>query len=122
MSDSTNNSSRRDVLKTIGGVLGGVSLLGHGGAQGQALGSMPNGYTFYRILNANQGGRFSGFDNTLADISGSVMMASPLSGHGIGYVYVHGTQTPAFKSLPALYEVAIDFSPTRPAVRRVIAI
>ena len=46
MSDTTNKSSRRDVLKTIGGVLGGVSLLGHGTARGQALGSMPNGYTF----------------------------------------------------------------------------
>lgn len=122
MSDTTNRSSRRDVLKTIGGVLGGVSLIGHGTARGQALGTMPNGYTFYRVLRANQGGRFSGVDNTLGDMSGSVMMASPLSGSGIGYVYVHGTQRPAFGSAAALFEVAIDFSPTPPVVRRVMEI
>ncbi len=57
MSNTTNKSSRRDALKRIGGVLGGVSLLGHGTARGQALGSMPNGYKFYRVLSANQGGR-----------------------------------------------------------------
>ena len=49
MSATTNNSTRRDFLKTIGGVLGGISLLGHGRAPAQALARIPNGYKFYRI-------------------------------------------------------------------------
>lgn len=123
MSDTTNKSSRRDVLKTIGGMLGGVSLLGHGTARGQALGSLPNGYKFYRVLTANEGGSFGGLTNLLGDITGSVMMASPVSGHGIGYVYVHGTRTrPGSVPSPGVFEVAINFSPTPPVVQKVYPI
>lgn len=121
MSDATNKSSRRDVLKTIGGVLGGVSLLGHGTARGQALGSIPNSYKFYRVLTANEGGSFAGTANRLGDITGSVMMASPLSHGGIGYVYVHGTLTRS-DSPAGVFEVAINFSRTPPAVEKVVAI
>src|SRR4051812_45541995 len=63
MSDTSRTSSRRDALKTIGGVLGGVSLLGHGTARGQAVGFMPSGYKFYRLLTANEGGNFGGTQN-----------------------------------------------------------
>jgi hypothetical protein len=120
MSDTTNKSSRRDVLKTIGGVLGGVSLLGHGPARGQALGSLPSGYKFYRVLRANEGGSFSGTPNQLGDITGSVMMASPLSGHGHGYIYVHGIWTgQGSVPSPALFEVAVNFSSTPPVVQKV---
>ncbi len=94
MSDSTNKSNRRDFLKTVGGVLGGVSILGHGAARGRALGTIPNSYTFYRILHANPGGRFGVFPNWLGNITGSVMMASPPDREGIGYLYVHGTVNP----------------------------
>jgi hypothetical protein len=124
MSDTTNTSSRRDVLKTIGGVLGGVSLLGRGTARGQAIGSMPSGYKFYRILSANEGGSFSGTPNQLGNITGSVMMASPVSGHGLGYVYVHGTQIRpgSLNSPAAVFELAINFSRNPPVVDRVLAI
>ena len=124
MSDTTTNkSSRRDLLKTIGGMLGGVSLLGHGTARGQALVSLPSGYKFYRVLAANEGGSFGGLTNFLGDISGSVMMASPVSGHGIGYVYVHGTRTrPGSAPSPGVFEVAINFSQTPPVVQKVYPI
>jgi hypothetical protein len=132
MSDTTKKSSRRDVLKTIGGVLGGASLLGHGTARGQALGSMPNGYNFYRILRADQGGRFGPDLNPLGDMTGSVMVASPpagaaieyaspLGGAGRGHVYVHGTQGSVFGRNPAtgVFQVVINFGPTPPVVERV---
>jgi hypothetical protein len=120
MSDTTNQSSRRDLLKTIGGVLGGVSLLGHGPARGQALGSIPNSYKFYRVLTANEGGSFGGLTNFLGDISGSVMMASPVSKGGIGYVYVHGTRTRQGSApSPGVFEVAINFNQTPPVVKKV---
>lgn len=123
MSDSTTKkSSRRDLLKTVGGVLGGVSLLGHGTGRGQALGSMPNGYTFYRVLRDNQGGTFGGVANSLGNITGSVMVASPLSGKGIGYVYVHGTQSVPYGSAAGVFEVTINFSQTPPVVQRVLPI
>src|SRR5689334_13686428 len=92
MRNATNQSSRRDAIKRIGGVLGGVSLFGHGTARGQAIGALPNGYTVYRILRAGEGGTFSGAANQLGKITGSVMLAPPSSNSGIGYVYVHGTQ------------------------------
>jgi len=121
--NDTSNSSRRDILKTIGGVLGGVSLLGHGNARGQALGSLPSGYKFYRVLTANEGGSFGGLTNFLGDITGSVMMASPISGQGLGYVYVHGTQTRQGSApSPGVFEVAINFSVTPPVVQKVTEI
>lgn len=116
---ATKRSSRRDVLKTIGGVLGGVSLLGHSTAQGQALGSLPNGYSFYRIISSNQGGTFSGTPNVLGDITGAVMMSTPPSKSGIGYVYVHGTRTDLPNRPAGVFEVAINFSQTPPVVQRV---
>jgi hypothetical protein len=124
MSDTTNKSTRRDFVKTISGVLGGISLLGHGIAGGQALGSIPNGYKFYRILTDNEGGTFSSYLNVLGDITGSVMMASPLSGTGVGYVYVHGTTNPKVDApaSPAVFMVVIDFTPTPPVIMRVIPI
>lgn len=118
MSDSTNKSNRRDFLKTVGGVLGGVSLLGHGFVRGQALGSMPNGYKFYRVLTASQGGRFGAVPNDLGSITGSVMMASPSSASGVGYVYVHGT-TKSGTGSPGVFAVVIDFDSTPPIVLRV---
>ena len=48
------------------------------------------------------------------------MLASPMSGSGIGYVYLHGTQIGT--DVPALFEVAIDFSPVPPVVRKVATI
>ncbi|MEP6539387.1 MAG: hypothetical protein ABJF23_28880 [Bryobacteraceae bacterium] len=120
MSDTIRKSTRRDILKTVGGVLGGVSLLGHGTAQGQAIGSLPSGYNFYRILTANEGGSFSGVPNQLGDISGSVMMAAPPSSGGIGYVYVHGTQRQPYGTASGVFEVAINFSHTPPVVQRVL--
>jgi hypothetical protein len=120
MRNATNQSSRRDAIKRIGGVLGGVSLFGHGTARGQAIGALPNGYTFYRVLRAGEGGAFGGAPNLLGKITGSVMLAAPSSTTGIGYVYVHGTETGT--DLPALFEVAIDFGPVPPVVRRVTTI
>ena len=117
------SSSRRDFLKTIG-VLGGVSLLGHGTARGQALGSMPNGYRFFRVLTANEEGTFNSFRNFLGNITGSVMMASPLSDTGVGYVYLHGITNPRLDppASPAVFMVVIDFTPIPPVVARVIPI
>jgi len=119
MSDTTRKSNRRDALKTIGGVLGGVSLLGQGPARGQSLASLPNGYKFYRVLRANQDlPSFGGVTNQLGDITGSVMMATPQSRTGIGYVYIHGTlRTPDAPA--AVFEVALNFSQTPPAVQSV---
>jgi len=121
MRSATGKPNRRDVLKTIGGALGGISLLGHGTARGQAIGSMPNGYKFYRVLTANEGGTFGMFENHLGNMTGSVMMASPGSGTGIGYVYVHGTRNPRYgKAWPGVFEVAIGFDSTPPVVGRVL--
>ncbi len=50
------------------------------------------------------------------------MMASPLSGTGIGYVYVHGTQSPRMAHRLAVFEVAINFSQIPPVVQRVLPI
>jgi hypothetical protein len=124
MSGINNKSTRRDFVKTIGGVLGGISLLGHGIAGGQALGSIPNSYKFYRILADNEGGTFNSYLNFLGDITGSVMMASPRSGTGVGYVYVHGVTNPKVDApaSPAVFMVVIDFTPTPPVVLRVIPI
>ena len=113
MSNTTNKSSRRDVLKRFGGMLGGVSLLGQGTARGQAQGSLPSGYTFYRILRAKEGGRFGSQPNVLGDMTGSVMLASPQPASGIGYAYLHGMEG----TVPSLFEVAINFGP-EPSVRR----
>lgn len=116
MSDTTNKSTRRDFLKTVGGALGGISLLGHGTGRGRALGSIPNSYTFYRVLTAGRGFGLGSNPNPIVNMTGSVMMASPVSGTGIGYVYVHGTQA---SGQPGVYEVAIDFSPRPPVVHKV---
>ena len=117
---TTNKPTRRDFVKTLSGALGGISLLGHGARRGHALGSIPNSYTFYRILYANELGTFGSTQNQLGNITGSVMLASPLSGTGIGYVYVHGTRHPRFGSESAgIFEVAINFSHVPPVVMRV---
>ena len=118
MSHSTNNPSRRDFLKSIGGVLGGISVLGHGFARGHAFGSMPNGYTFYRVLTANEGGTFGTVRNDLGNITSAVMMASPLSGSGLGYVYIRGT-TKSSPGSPGVFAVVIDFDSTPPVVHKV---
>jgi hypothetical protein len=121
VSGSTNKPTRRDFLKTIGGVLGGVSLLGHGSARGQAIGSMPNGYKFYRVLTANEGGTIGILPNQLGNMTGSVMMASPLSGTGIGYVYVHATRNPQYGAASAgVFEVDINYGPTPPVVTNIV--
>jgi hypothetical protein len=121
MNNANNKPSRRDFVKTLGAALGGVSILGHGAARGRALGTIPNSYTFYRILHANAGGRFGIFPNWLGNITGSVMMASPPDGEGIGYLYVHGTVNPEFGApAHALFSVAIHFGVTPPVVLRVL--
>jgi len=120
MSETSNKSSRRDVLKTIGGVLGGVSLLGHGNAHGQALGSMPSGYSFYRVLSANEGGSFGGTLNPLGNITGSVMMATSPSNQGIGSIYLQGTER--FSDAAGVFEVTVNYSRAPPVVERVLAI
>ena len=90
MSAVPQRPTRRDFLKAIGGTLAGVSLLATGRARSQALGSLPSGYRFYRILTAGQGGNVGGLPNTLGTMTGSVMMVSPLSGAGQAYIYLHG--------------------------------
>ena len=124
MSDPSSKSTRRDFVKAVGGVLGGISLLGHGSARGQALGPIPNGYKFYRVLSANEGGTFNSVQNFLGDITGCVMMASPPSGTGIGYVYVRGITNPKLDApaSPAVFMVVINFTPTPPVVMRVVPI
>src|SRR6185369_12541356 len=114
--NTTNNKpNRRDFLKTVGAALGGVSLLGHGPLRGRALGSMPNAYTFYRILTANEGLPFGTFPNWLGTITGSVMMVPP-SSSDIGYLYVHGTVNRTFgPPAPAVFAVPIHFGMTPPS-------
>jgi hypothetical protein len=121
MSHPSNKPNRRDFLKTVGGVLGGVSLLGHGFARGQALGSMPNSYKFYRVLAASEGGRFGAIANPLGDMTGAVMMASPSSGTGLGYVFVRGVTNPKVQApaSPGVFAVVIDYNHTPPSVRTV---
>jgi hypothetical protein len=121
MNSANNKPTRRDFVKTLGAALGGVSILGHGGARGRALGTIPNSYRFYRVLNANAAGRFGIFPNWLGDITGSVMMASPPDGEGIGYIYVHGRVNPQFGApAHAVFSVAIHFGVTPPVVVRVL--
>jgi hypothetical protein len=121
MTFTSHKPSRRDFVKKLGVALGGVSILGHGAARGRALGTIPNGYTFYRVLHANAGGKFGIFPNQLGNITGSVMMASAPDNDGIGYVYVHGTVNPQFGA-PAhgLFSVGIHFGVTPPVVVRVL--
>jgi hypothetical protein len=106
--------TRRDFVKAMGGTLAGVSLLATGRARGQALGSLPSGYRFYRVLTAGQGGNVGGFPNTLGTMTGSVMMASPLSGAGRAYIYLHGTHVNTQR--PALFRININYDQTPPAV------
>jgi hypothetical protein len=121
MHSTTSKANRRDFLKSISGVVGGISLLGHGTARGQAIGPMPNGYRFYRILTANEGGTFGILPNQLGKITGSVMMGSSLSGTGIGYVYCHGTRNPQYGAAsPGVFEVDINYGPTPPVVTNVV--
>src|ERR1700743_2475501 len=116
MSGSTSKPNRRDFLKTAGAALGGISLLGHGAMRGRALGSIPNGYKFYRILTANEGNSFGAFPNWLGKITGSVMMVPP-DGSDLGYLYVHGTVNPRFGApAHAIFAVTIHFGSTPPVV------
>ncbi|MBV9502722.1 MAG: hypothetical protein JO138_25400 [Acidobacteriaceae bacterium] len=111
--------TRRDFVKAIGGTLAGVSLLATGRARGQALGSLPSGYRFYRVLTAGQGGSIGGLPNNLGAMTGSVMMASPLSGAGQAYIYLHGRHLNT--GAPALFRININYDQTPPAVSRVWA-
>ena len=106
--------SRRDFVKAMGGTLAGVSLLATGRARGQALGSLPSGYRFYRVLTAGQRGNFGGLPNILGNMTGSVMMASPLSGAGQAYIYLHGGNVNT--QAPALFRININYDQTPPAV------
>jgi len=113
---ATNSPNRRDFLKTVGGTLGGISLLGYGPLRGRAPGSIPNSYAFYRVITANEGGRFNIFPNTLGNITGSVMMVPP-SSSDIGLLYVHGTVNAAFGApAHAVFAVTIHFGVTPPVV------
>ncbi len=106
--------TRRDFVKAIGGTLAGVSLLATGRAPGQALGSLPSGYRFYRVLTAGQGGNFGGLPNVLGTMTGSLMVASPLSGAGQAYIYLHGRHSATGD--PALFRININYNQTPPAV------
>jgi hypothetical protein len=106
--------TRRDFVKAIGGTLAGVSLLANGRARGQALGSLPSGYRFYRVLTAGQRGNFGGLPNTLGTMTGSVMMASPLSGAGQAYIYLHGANVNT--QAPALFRININYDQAPPGV------
>jgi hypothetical protein len=53
-------------------------------------------------------------------MTGSVMMASPLSGAGQAYIYLHG-KTPTISGSPALFRINIDYDQTPPVVTLVIA-
>jgi hypothetical protein len=114
MNAASQKRTRRDFVKVIGGTLAGVSLLASGRARGQALGSLPSGYRFYRVLTAGQGGNFRGLPNTLGSMTGSVMMASPLSGAGEAYIYLHGVQVNT--QTPALFRININYEQTPPVV------
>ncbi|MBV8809224.1 MAG: hypothetical protein JO033_11165, partial [Acidobacteriaceae bacterium] len=111
--------TRRDFVKAIGGTLAGVSLLATGRARGKAIGSLPSGYRFYRVLTAGQGGNFGGLPNTLKTMTGSVMMASPLSNAEQAYIYLHGGHLNT--GAPALFRIDINYDQTPPAVSRVWA-
>src|SRR5215475_189236 len=116
MSGSTSKPNRRDFLKTAGAALGGISLLGHGSLRGRALGSMPSGYNFYRIITASEGGNFNIFPNTLGNITGSVMMVPP-SSQDIGYLYVHGTvNAPGQAAAHAIFSVVVKSAVTTPVL------
>lgn len=108
--------SRRDFVRAFGGALGGVSLLARSGMAAQALASLPSGYRFYRILTAGQ--KEPGQLIFVGGMTGSLMMASPLSG-GPGYVYLHG-QTPGGAN--ALYQIDINYDASPPVVARVFPV
>ncbi|MBV9267070.1 MAG: hypothetical protein JO061_12950, partial [Acidobacteriaceae bacterium] len=119
MDASRRRRTRREFVKAIGGTLGGVSLLTPGHARGQAIASVPSGYRFYRVLTANQGGIIGGALNLVGNMSGAVMMASPLSGSGQAYIYLHG-QTVNTR-LNALFRININYDANPPAVTRTFA-
>src|SRR3569833_573670 len=104
--------TRRDFVKAMSSALGGVSLLASGTARGQAIGSLPSGYKFYRVLTANQGSG-GGIPTNIVNMNGSVMMASPASGSGPAYIYLHGQVA---GGLPALFRIDIDYGSTPPRV------
>ena len=81
---------------------------------------MPSGYSFYRVLSANEGGSFGGTANPLGNITGSVMMATSPSNQGIGSVYLQGTER--LSDAAGVFEVTINYSRTPPVVERVLAI
>ncbi len=108
--------SRRDFVKAIGGALGGISLLARSGTAAQALASLPSGYRFYRILTAGQDG--TGLFNFVGSMTGSMMMASPLSG-GPGYIYLHG-QTRGGAN--ALFQINVNYDASPPVVTQTLPV
>jgi len=121
MNSVSGRRTRRDFVKAVGGVLGGVSLVGHGFTRGQAIGSIPAGYRFYRVLTAGEGGSFGILPNQLGTMTGAVMMGSPLSGAGAGYIYCHGVRNPQYGAAsPGVFEVDINYDANPPVVTRVI--
>jgi hypothetical protein len=120
MKTDNNRGTRRDFVKAISATLGGVSLIGHGLGRGQAIGSIPSGYRFYRVLTASQGGTFGILPNQLGNMTGAVMMGSPLSG-SVGYVYCHGVRNPQYGAAsPGVFEMDINYDVNPPAVTRVV--
>ena len=110
--DTHPQRTRRDFVKAMSSALGGVSLLSPGTAKGQAIGSLPSGYKFYRVLTADQGSG-GGIPTNIVNMNGSVMMASPASGSGPAYIYLHGQVA---GGLPALFQIDIDYGSTPPRV------
>ncbi|MBV9269359.1 MAG: hypothetical protein JO061_24535, partial [Acidobacteriaceae bacterium] len=118
MNAASQKRTRRDFVKAIGGTLAGVSLIAPSRARGQALGSLPSGYRFYRVVTAGYGGSFGGYPNSIGTMTGSVMMASPLSGAGQAYIYLHGRDLG--QGLPTLFRININYDRTPPAVTLVV--
>src|SRR3569833_2421048 len=74
--DTHPQRTRRDFVKAMSSALGGVSLLSPGTAKGQAIGSNPSGYKFYRVLTADQGSG-GGIPTNIVNMNGSVMITTP---------------------------------------------
>lgn len=120
--------TRRDFLKVMGGALGGVALTtggGIGNAAGGSLGTIPNGYTFYRVWTANDGVSWPGdpgFPNPVGDLTAVSMMAGDTP-----FIYFHGQLTqaatdsstnlgPGATPPDTLFLVSVDYTRTPPVV------
>ncbi len=119
----TNGDSRRDFLGKVGAALGGVALAGGGGSGiGRAQGTIPNGYQFYRILDANDGRTYPGMNipNPVGELTAAVMLgsASQTGKSPYNLLYFHGRTTPAFHANQptAAFFMVMDYSQSKPVM------